>query len=66
MNDRELLKSIFFDPNAKESNWEDAESDKLRKEIMKSTYIFQPEEQFQIVQKDVEEIIKDHLEEADG
>ncbi len=65
MNDRELLKSIFFEPNAKDSDWDDAESDKQRKDLIKSAFIFQPEHQFQDPDKDVEDIIKDQLEGAD-
>lgn len=50
MNDRELLRSIFFEPSQQaqeQTNYDEAEqeeSQKLKQEIMKSIYIYEAAE----------------------
>lgn len=67
MNDRELLKSIFFDPSNKQGEDEDSqmESDKFKRKLMKSVFFNDPEEQINQAPeppKEVEEILQEHLE----
>ena len=67
MNDRELLKSIFYDPsNSKQEEVDQEEgSSKIKRKLMKSVYICEPEEQFNQAPeppKEVEDILQEHLE----